>query len=228
MIPATLTLAAIALSAGLASAAPAQVQLPPLPYDYNALVPIISEDIMRLHHDKHHAAQVVALNDALAKFDQITGADDQSVLARVKLTRLINFNGGGNINHAQFWPILSPLAANGGKGGVFNDGPLKQAITNTFGSVDNFKFQFGNTTLAIQGSGWGWLGYDSNTKELSITTTPNQDPLVAMTPIIGIDVFEHAYYLDYKNERNTYLIKIWDILNWEEADKRYQAAVAGK
>ncbi|KAG8915642.1 hypothetical protein FRC01_003563 [Tulasnella sp. 417] len=189
--------------------------LPPLDYDYNALEPHIIEEIMRLHHTKHHQAYVNNLNAAESNY-----ASASTPAQRIALQAAIKFNGGGHINHTLFWKNLSPIPTKGGKGGVVSDGPLKEAIERDFGSVDNLKNEVNTQTAAIQGSGWGWLGYNKKTKRLEVTTTANQDPLLHLTPLIGIDIWEHAFYLQYKNDKVTYLKEIWNVINFEEAEKR--------
>ncbi|KAG9042581.1 hypothetical protein FS837_010673 [Tulasnella sp. UAMH 9824] len=189
--------------------------LPPLDYEYNALEPHIIEEIMRLHHTKHHQAYVNNLNAAEQNYASAT-----TPAQKIALQAAIKFNGGGHINHTLFWKNLSPIASKGGKGGVLNDGPLKQAIVKDFGSVDNLKNELNAQTAAIQGSGWGWLGYNQKTKRLEVATTPNQDPLLNLVPLIGIDIWEHAFYLQYKNDKVTYLKEIWNVINFDEAEKR--------
>ncbi|KAF8352123.1 manganese superoxide dismutase [Amanita rubescens] len=186
--------------------------LPDLPYAYNALEPYISEDIMKLHHQKHHQAYVTGLNGAEDAY-----LKNPSIKEKIALQAAFRFNGGGHINHSLFWKNLSPKSELGGK---LEDGPLKQAIERDFGSVEAFKTKFNTVTAAIQGSGWGWLGYNTFTKKLEIVTTPNQDPLITHTPIIGVDIWEHAFYLQYKNVKADYLGAIWNVINFKEAEKR--------
>ncbi|KAJ3806845.1 Mn superoxide dismutase [Lentinula lateritia] len=186
--------------------------LPELPYAYNALEPFISEEIMTLHHQKHHQTYVNGLNAAEELY-----AKSPSVKEQITLHAALKFNGGGHINHTLFWKNLAPASGDGGK---LTDGPLKTAIESDFGSVDNFKKVFSAKTAAIQGSGWGWLGYNSDTKKLEIVTTANQDPLLSHTPLIGIDIWEHAFYLQYKNVKPDYLNAIWNVINFKEAEKR--------
>ncbi|KAH0826290.1 manganese superoxide dismutase [Lanmaoa asiatica] len=199
--------------------------LPPLPYDYNALEPYISEQIMTLHHTRHHQAYVTALNAAESNYVKAATPKE-----RIALQAAIRFNGGGHINHSFFWTILAPSAAEGkGNGGVIKDGPFKKAIDATFGSVDAFKKEFNATTAAIQGSGWGWLGYNPKSKTIEIVTTSNQDPLLSHVPIIGVDIWEHAFYLQYLNVKAEYLNAIWNVINFEEAEKRFiEASGASK
>ncbi|KAJ7173265.1 Mn superoxide dismutase [Mycena filopes] len=191
--------------------------LPDLPYAYNALEPYISEEIMALHHKKHHQTYVNALNAAEEAY-----AKASSMKEKIEIQAALKLNGGGHINHSLFWKNLAPAAEGGGK---LEDGPLKSAIERDFGSVEAFKKSFNAKTAAIQGSGWGWLGYNPATKKLEIVTTSNQDPLLTHTPIIGIDIWEHAFYLQYKNVKPDYLNAIWNVVNFKEAEARL-AAVA--
>jgi len=191
--------------------------LPPLPYDYNALEPHISGEIMKLHHTKHHQTYVTNLNAAEEKYAKATSYKDI-----IALQSAIKFNGGGHINHSLFWKNLAPSAAKGGKGGAFDaNTPLGKAILAEFGSVESFKTVFNEATLAIQGSGWGWLGVNPKTKRVEITTTSNQDPLVSHVPLIGVDIWEHAFYLQYKNVKADYMKEIWSVINFDEANTRY-------
>ncbi|KAJ7165076.1 Mn superoxide dismutase [Mycena filopes] len=186
--------------------------LPDLPYAYNALEPYISEEIMTLHHKKHHQTYVTGLNTAEESY-----AKSSSTKEKIALQAALKFNGGGHINHSLFWKNLAPAAHDGGK---LDNGPLKSAIERDFGSVEEFKKSFNTKTAAIQGSGWGWLGYNPTTKKLEIVTTANQDPLITHTPIIGVDIWEHAFYLQYKNVKPDYLNAIWNVINFKEAEQR--------
>ncbi|KAJ7757155.1 Mn superoxide dismutase [Mycena metata] len=186
--------------------------LPDLPYAYNALEPYISEEIMTLHHKKHHQTYVTGLNTAEESY-----AKSSSTKEKIALQAALKFNGGGHINHSLFWKNLAPAALEGGK---LESGPLKTAIERDFGSMEEFKKSFNTKTAAIQGSGWGWLGYNSTTKKLEIVTTANQDPLITHTPIIGVDIWEHAFYLQYKNVKPDYLNAIWNVINFKEAEQR--------
>jgi len=191
--------------------------LPDLPYSYDALEPYISEKIMVLHHTKHHQTYVNALNAAEAAY-----AAASSPKERIALQAALKFNGGGHINHSLFWKNMAPsAAANKGNGGVLKPGPLKDAIEKTFGSLDNLKKQFNTTTAGIQGSGWGWLGLNPKNNQLEVVTTANQDPLLTHVPIIGVDIWEHAFYLQYLNVKADYLEAIWNVINFEEAEKRF-------
>lgn len=190
--------------------------LPELPYPYEALEPVISRDIMCLHHTKHHATYVNNLNATEEKLKQALEKNDPS--AAIATFSAINFNGGGHINHTIFWDNLTPHSTTPSK-------ELCAAISASFGSMDNFRQEITNRTVAIQGSGWGWLGFDPKTNCLKVATLANQDPLVAHTgllPLFGIDVWEHAYYLQYKNVRADYVKAIWDIINWEYVSKKYK------
>ncbi|KYQ92537.1 superoxide dismutase [Tieghemostelium lacteum] len=195
--------------------------LPDLPYDYGALEPVISGDIMKLHHQKHHQAYVTNLNVSLEKYAKAEEAKD--VATMIQLQSAIKFNGGGHVNHSIFWKNLAPKNQ---LGGVAPEGPLADAINKQFGSLDKLIDKMSATTLAIQGSGWGWLGYDKATDKLVITTQANQDPLSisGLTPLLGLDVWEHAYYLQYKNVRADYLKNIWQIVNWRDVAERYNKA----
>jgi len=193
--------------------------LPDLPYDYNALEPVISAEIMQLHHSKHHATYVNNLNVAEEKLhDAVAKGDVSSVLG---LHGALKFNGGGHLNHSIFWQNLCP----GGSGDP--SGELAEAITRDFGSFQAMKDKLSASTVAVQGSGWGWLGYDKAAGVLKIATCPNQDPLEATTglvPLFGIDVWEHAYYLQYKNVRPDYVKAIFEIANWADVAARFKAA----
>ncbi|XP_048392772.1 superoxide dismutase [Mn], mitochondrial isoform X2 [Stegostoma tigrinum] len=169
--------------------------LPDLPFDYGALEPHISAEIMQLHHSKHHATYVNNLNITEEKYAEALAKGD--VTAQVSLQPALRFNGGGHINHSIFWTNLSP---NGG----------------------------GEPAVGVQGSGWGWLGYSKNSGRLQLAAASNQDPLQGTTgliPLLGIDVWEHAYYLQYKNVRGDYLKAIWNVINWENVGERLKAAM---
>lgn len=198
-----------------------QYQLPPLPYDFSALEPVISAEIMNLHYTKHHQTYVNNLNKALEQYHE---ADKKKDLATIEtLLSAIKFNGGGHINHSIFWTNLSPKNK---EGGVHPSGSLANAINDQFGSLQQLIDQFSAMTIAIQGSGWGWLGLDKNRKQLILTTCDNQDPLISKgaVPLLGIDVWEHAYYLQYKNVRADYVKAIWGIINWKNVAERYDEA----
>nr|QBO71396.1 superoxide dismutase 2 [Pleurotus ostreatus] len=196
--------------------------LPPLPYAYDALEPFISKEIMTLHHTKHHQTYVNSLNAAEAAYAKASTPKE-----RIALQAALKFNGGGHINHSLFWTNLAPSKSEGkGNGGVLAAGPLSDAIVRAFGTLDNLKKEFNATTAGIQGSGWGWLGYNPSTKLLEVVTTANQDPLLTHVPIIGVDIWEHAFYLQYKNVKADYLNAIWSVINFEEAEKRLLEATS--
>lgn len=198
-------------------------ELPKLPYAYNALEPNIDAQTMEIHHSKHHAAYVNNLNNAL----QGTGKENsklEDILAEIsKLPVAVRNNGGGHYNHSLFWEILKP------NGGGAPAGDLADAINKHFGSFDKLKEGLSNAGMTRFGSGWAWLVVKGS--DLVITSTPNQDnPLMDIaevkgTPILGIDVWEHAYYLKYQNRRNEYLAAIWNVLNWEEISRRFKLAI---
>ncbi len=196
-------------------------QLPELPYDFNALEPVISAEIMDLHYNKHHKAYVTNLNTALEKYHEAETKND--VAQMIALQSAIKFNGGGHINHSIFWTILGPISKGGG--GV-PQGELAKMIDRDFGSFDAFKEKFTTATVGIQGSGWGWLGYHKGLKQLEIAICPNQDPLStnSLVPLMGVDVWEHAYYLQYKNMRAEYVKNIWQILHWKHIEERFAKA----
>ena len=197
-------------------------EVPPLPYDYAALEPHIDEQTMRLHHDKHHQAYVDKANAALEGTD-FDGKPVEEVLQNLsslpddKQTAFRN-NGGGHANHSLFWESMSP------DGGGEPSGELADAISAKFGSFDEFKEQFEANGVGQFGSGWTWLVLDGG--ELALTKTPNQDsPLLdGQTPLLGNDVWEHAYYLKYQNKRPDYLKAWWNVVNWDKVAERYSAA----
>jgi Fe-Mn family superoxide dismutase len=194
-------------------------QLPDLPYDFSALEPVISSAIMELHYKKHHQAYVTNLNGSLEKYHD--AEKKQEIGAMIALQAAIRFNGGGHLNHTLFWKGLAPK----GSGGAPSGSLLKQ-IEKDFGSLAEMETRLDGATVAIQGSGWGWLGYHPIAKRLEIAVTANQDPLstLGLVPLIGIDVWEHAYYLQYKNVRADYVKAIHQIFNWKEVEKRFAQA----
>lgn len=193
-------------------------KLPDLPYDFSALEPVIAAEIMQLHYTKHHQGYVNNLNTALEKYHEVEAKGDLE--AMVALQQAIRFNGGGHINHSIFWTNLAPEGKGGGH--APQKGELLQMLQHDFGSLDNFIEKFSALTVAIQGSGWGWLGYDKAAKKLKIATCANQDPLSTqgLVPLLGVDVWEHAYYLQYKNVRADYVKNIWKIVNWKNVEER--------
>ena len=203
--------------------APSHYELPALPYEFNALEPVISEEIMRIHYTKHHQAYVTNLNKAL---DELAEAEKNKDLSKlVALQAAIKFNGGGNINHSIFWTNLAPKSQGGGKA---PDGELAEAINKEFGSLQSLIDLMSAKAIALQGSGWVWLGYDKATNQVVVATCDNQDPLSTkgFIPLLGIDVWEHAYYLQYKNVRADYVKAIWSIVNWKNVAERFQKASA--
>jgi Fe-Mn family superoxide dismutase len=196
-------------------------KLPDLPYDFGALEPVISAEIMELHYSKHHNAYITNLNASLEKYHTAESKGD--VAAMIALQQAIKFNGGGHVNHSIFWTNLAPSSKGGGEA---PNGDLAAAIEQEFGSLDALIQKFSDRTLAIQGSGWGWLGFNKQNSKLIITTTANQDPLSTQDyiPLLGVDVWEHAYYLQYKNVRADYLKNIWKVVNWHNVQERFAQA----
>jgi len=198
-------------------------QLPDLPYAFDALEPNIDARTMEIHHDKHHAAYTNNLNAAIAG-TALEGQSIEEILANVSAySPAIRNNGGGYYNHNLFWEIMSP------NGGGEPTGSVGDAINSAFGSYEEFKKQFSNAAATRFGSGWAWLCTDS-AGNLSISSSPNQDnPLMDLaekkgTPILGLDVWEHAYYLNYQNRRPDYISAFYNVINWEEVARRYSAA----
>jgi superoxide dismutase, Fe-Mn family len=197
-------------------------EVPPLPYDYAALEPHIDEQTMRVHHDKHHQAYVDNANKAL---DGSEWADNpvESVLSSLEampeeIRTAVRNNAGGHANHSLFWEIMSP------DGGGEPGGELSEAINSTFGGLDQLTEQMNDAGVKRFGSGWSWLVWDGT--GLEVYSTPNQDsPLIqSHTPLIGIDVWEHAYYLKYQNKRPDYLAAWWNVVNWAEVGRRFEQA----
>ncbi|BEJ15872.1 hypothetical protein CspHIS471_0504770 [Cutaneotrichosporon sp. HIS471] len=195
--------------------------LPDLPYAYDALEPSISKTIMTLHRDKHHAAYVNGLNAAEEKLAGLQASQD--VKGQIALQAALKFNGGGHINHSLFWNNLAPTGS--AETQVPASGVLADQVKKDFGSFDKLIEEVNAKTAGIQGSGWGWLGYNPSSKVLEVVTTANQDPLLTHVPIIGIDIWEHAFYIDYQNVKPEYLKNIWKVVNWTEAEKRLAAAL---
>ena len=197
-------------------------ELPSLPYALNALEPHIEARTMEIHHGKHHNAYVTNLNAAIAGTD-LEGKSLEELMKVAGSNTAVRNNGGGHWNHSLFWQILSPT------GGGLPTGALAAAIDAKFGSFDAFKETFNKAGATRFGSGWAWLCVDTK-KELCVCSSPNQDnPLMDVsenpgTPILGLDVWEHAYYLHYQNRRPDYIAAFWNLVNWEEVSKRYAAA----
>ncbi len=197
-------------------------ELPPLPYDYNALEPYIDTETMHLHHDKHHQAYVNNLNAALKDNSQFASMNVDDLMRHINdvpenIRTAVRNNGGGHSNHSMFWTIMTP------GGSKEPTGALANAINSTFGSFDAFKAQFNDAGTKRFGSGWAWLVLDQNGK-LSVISSANQDsPLMdGNYPVLGNDVWEHAYYLKYQNRRPDYLNAWWNVVNWDEVAKRYE------
>ena len=194
-------------------------EVPDLPYDYDALEPHIDEATMRVHHDKHHQAYVDKANAAL-EGSEWADKDVEEVLLnldKVPNTNAVKNNAGGHANHSFFWQILSP------DGGGEPSGALADAINEKFGSFDSFKEEFKNAGVGQFGSGWSWLVHDGS--GLAVVSSANQDSPISdgKTPIIGCDVWEHAYYLKYQNKRPDYIDAFWNVVDWTEVGSRYDA-----
>jgi len=202
-------------------------ELPPLPYDYAALEPYIDEATMKLHHDKHHQAYVTNLNGAVDKHPELGKKSAEELLKDLAgvpedVRTTVRNNGGGHVNHTMFWQIMKP------KGGGDPSGDIAQQIKADFGSFEDMKKQFNETTAKQFGSGWGWIIFVGG--KLKVVTTPNQDNPLSQGhyPILGNDVWEHAYYLKYQNKRADYLAAWWNTVNWDEVNKRFATARSHK
>ena len=198
-------------------------ELPPLPYDYAALEPHIDEATMKLHHDKHHQAYVTNLNGAVEKHTELASKSPEELIKNLSaipedVRKVVQNNGGGHVNHTMFWNIMKP------HGGGAPSGAIATQINADFGDFESLKKQFNEATAKQFGSGWGWLVWKDG--KLAIVTTANQDnPLSqGLYPILGNDVWEHAYYLKYQNRRPDYLAAWWNVVNWDEVNKRFATA----
>ena len=198
-------------------------ELPPLPYDYAALEPTIDEATMKLHHDKHHQTYVTNLNGATEKHTDLNSKTPEELIKNLdsvpeEVRTVVRNNAGGHVNHTMFWQIMKP---NGGGDAI---GAISEQILEDFGTFADFKTKFNEATAKQFGSGWGWLVLKGG--KLEIMTTPNQDnPMMqGLYPILGNDVWEHAYYLKYNNRRPEYLAAWWNVINWEEVNKRFEQA----
>ena len=196
--------------------------LPALPYAYDALTPYIDEETMHLHHEKHHNAYITNANAALEKHPELADKTIEELLADLNsipedIRTAVRNNGGGHANHSLFWTVLAPNA--GGE----PTGAVKDGIEEAFGSFDAMKEKFSAAAAGRFGSGWAWLVVSDG--KLEITSTPNQDSPISegKTPILGLDVWEHAYYLNYKNVRPEYIKAFWNVVNWDEAAARFAA-----
>jgi len=194
-------------------------ELPPLPYDYNALEPHIDEMTMRVHHDKHHATYTNNLNNAIQGTD-LAGLSIEDILRKgiAALPTAVRNNGGGFYNHSLFWRMMGP------RGGGTPTGELAAAINQAFGSFDAFKEQFSKAAIGQFGSGWAWLVYANG--RLEVYSTPNQDsPIMeGKAPLLTLDVWEHAYYLKYQNRRPDYVAAWWNVVNWDYVAELFAAA----
>ncbi len=204
-------------------------ELAPLPYDYNALEPYIDAETMHLHHDKHHQAYVNNLNAAVANHPELAAKSVDELLANLDavpeaIRTAVRNHGGGTANHNLFWSILGPVNAPGVGGAP--TGAIAQQIAADFGGFEEFKKAFNEAATKQFGSGWGWLVFTGG--KLKIVTTGNQDTPVSqgLYPILCNDVWEHAYYLKYQNRRPDYLAAWWNVVNWNEIDKRFAKAKA--
>ncbi|CAM3277748.1 MULTISPECIES: superoxide dismutase [Brevibacillus] len=198
-------------------------QLPALPYAHDALEPHIDKLTMEIHHGRHHATYVNNLNAALEAHADLQDKSVEELISNLDalpegIRTAVRNNGGGHANHTLFWEVLSP------NGGGAPTGELADAINAAFGSFDNFKAEFAKAATGRFGSGWAWLIADGG--KVAITSTPNQDSPVmeGKTPILGLDVWEHAYYLNYQNKRPDYIAAFWNVVNWDEVSKRFAAA----
>ncbi len=197
--------------------------LPDLPYAFNALEPHIDARTMEIHHDKHHAAYVSKVNAALEGHADLAALSIEDLMRKLSsvpdsIKGAVRNNGGGHANHTLFWTVMGP------NGGGAPTGDLADAIKGAFGSFEDFKSKFGDAAATRFGSGWAWLSVDGG--KLVVESTPNQDtPLMeGRTPILGLDVWEHAYYLHYQNRRPDYISAFWNVVNWAEVAKRFAAA----
>ena len=198
-------------------------ELPPLSYPFNALEPHIDAKTMEIHHDKHHQAYITNANNALKDHPDLAAKPVDELIANLSqvpesIRTVVRNNAGGHSNHSFFWQIMAPNAGGAPKG------KLAEAITAAFGSVDAFKEKFQAAGASRFGSGWAWLVVNKEGK-LEITSTPNQDsPIMeGLKPVIGIDVWEHSYYLLYQNKRPDYLKAWWNVVNWDQAEKNFSA-----
>lgn len=205
-------------------------ELPTMPYPYEALEPVISREIMALHHQKHHAAYVNNLNVALEKHPEIADRPLEDLLKNLDgvpedIRTAVRNHGGGHFNHTFFWDTMKPPSASSGQAGgaKLPSGSLAEAISRTFESFEKFQELFNKSAVGRFGSGWGWLNQAQDGK-LTIHSTPNQDTPLAegLTPLLGLDVWEHAYYLQYKSDRAGYVAAWWQLVNWDVIGSRFR------
>ncbi|HRW58626.1 MAG TPA: superoxide dismutase [Chlamydiales bacterium] len=200
----------------------ASYTLPKLPYAFDALEPVISKEILQLHYEKHHQGYVNKLNEAI---DAYHAAEKQNDLPNMlKYQEDIHFNGGGHINHSLFWQVLCPISESSEK----PEGLLLEKIEKDFGSFEDFKQEFNKQAIAVKGSGWCWLGYHKIQKKLMIQTTGNHGIISSkgLIPLFILDVWEHAYYLQYKNDRKKFVESIWQIVNFKEISRRFNQKIS--
>jgi superoxide dismutase, Fe-Mn family len=198
-------------------------ELPSLPYAYDALEPYIDATTMEIHHTKHHQTYVSNLNAALEKYPDLAGKSLEELVSKPDalpedIRTAVRNNGGGHYNHSIFWTVMSP------NGGGEPKGTLASVLDETFGDFASFKDTFTKAAIGRFGSGWAWLGFKQG--KLTVISMPNQDsPLMeGLTPVLGLDVWEHAYYLKYQNRRPEYISNWWNVVNWEEVARRYEEA----
>lgn len=198
-----------------------KVTIPSLDWDFAALEPHISGQVNELHYTKHHQTYVNSYNTAI---DQMAEAKDQgNIKTQVELLPLINFHAGGHLNHSLFWKNLAPVSQGGGEPPA-QGSPLDKAISTHYGNLDNLIAKMNTKLAGIQGSGWAWIVKNKENGALEVITKANQDPVVGQyIPIVGIDAWEHAYYLQYKNVKADYFKAIWNVINWKEAERRWSA-----
>lgn len=203
-------------------------ELPPLPYAYNALEPYIDEKTMFVHYNGHHKAYVDNLNKLVAENPILKGKNLEEVIQAIPslpkdAATAVKNNAGGHFNHSFFWPLMKP------NGGGKPTGKIADAITKKFGSFEKFQEEFNTAAKKVFGSGWAWLVLDPK-GQICIVSMPNQDPvqLQGHKPILGLDVWEHAYYLKYQNKRPDYISAWWNVINWDQVEKNYEKALSGK
>ena len=195
-------------------------ELPKLKYAHDALEPHIDEKTMTIHHGKHHQGYTNKLNAAIEGTD-LEGKTIENILTNLEMSNTaVRNNGGGFFNHRLFWEVMSP------NGGGAPSGDLAKAINDSFGSFSDFKEKFTSTTAVIQGSGWGWLVYNPSSSKVEYKSMPNQTSprTEGLVPLLGCDVWEHAYYLNYQNKRPVYIEAWWNVVNWDEVESRFSKA----
>jgi Fe-Mn family superoxide dismutase len=186
-----------------------------------ALEPVISAQIMTLHHSKHHQAYVNNMNAALQS--QATASAKSDIIAQLQLQEVMKFNAGGHINHTLFWENLTPASSASAQ--PSSAPKLMSAINAHWGSLEKFQEKFNATLLGLKGSGWGWLVQDADSNGLEIITSKDQDPVPAVKkPLLGVDMWEHAYYLQYLNDKGSYAKGIWKVINWEKVEERFESS----